>query len=109
MGREFQSGGSFQRGAGRGGPSRGFSRGGRGGGGFRQNWDEPPAMVIESGEFMHPCEEFIVVKNIIQDKVPIFGRPVYLENKKKIGVIDDVFGPINEFVIDLILFVDVFS
>ena len=79
---------------------RGFNRGGRGGGrgGQRQAWDQgPPAQVIEVGTVMHPCEEYVVIKNRLPDKVPIFNRPVYLENKTKIGVIDDVFGPINEF------------
>jgi H/ACA ribonucleoprotein complex subunit 1 len=107
MGKSFERGGSNFRGGNRG---RGGDRGGRGGG-FRggrgggrggpprQNWDQgPPANVIEVGTFVNPCEEYIVVKNGLPDKVPIFNRPVYLENKTKIGVIDDVFGPINEFV-----------
>lgn len=96
MGRDFQDRGG--RGAPRGG------RGGRGGFGGRggrggQNWDQgPPAEVIEVGYVMHPCQEYVVVKHTLQDRVPIFNRPVYLENKTKIGVIDDVFGPINEYV-----------
>jgi H/ACA ribonucleoprotein complex subunit 1 len=101
MGKEFQGGnrGGFSRGGSRGGP-RGGGRGGRGGfgGGQRNNWDTPPSSVIEVGYVLHPCEEFLVIKNTLPDKVPIFGRPVYLENKTKIGIIDDVFGPINDFV-----------
>jgi H/ACA ribonucleoprotein complex subunit 1 len=50
---------------------------------------------------MHPCEEYVVVKNTQPERVPIFNRPVYLENKTKIGVIDDVFGPINEFLFSI--------
>ncbi len=46
---------------------------------------------------MHPVEEFVLVKNTLKDKVPIFGRPVYINEKKKIGLIEDVLGPINEF------------
>jgi len=96
----------FDRGSSRGGPRggrgggsfRGGRGGGRGGGRPQQNWDQPPASVIEVGHVMHPCEEYLVIKNNLPDKVPIFGRPVYLENKTKIGIIDDVFGPINEFV-----------
>ena len=57
----------------------------------------PPSEVIPVGTFMHASEEFIVIKNNLPDKVPIFNRGVYLENKQKIGIIDDVFGPINEF------------
>ncbi len=98
----------FDRGSSRGGfrGSRGGrggfggGRGGRGGfgGGQRNNWDTPPSHVIEVGHVMHPSEEYLVVKHTLPEKVPIFGRPVYLENKTKIGIIDDVFGPINEFV-----------
>jgi H/ACA ribonucleoprotein complex subunit 1 len=100
----------FERGGSRGGFSRGGPRGGRGGfggrgggrggfgGGQRNNWDTPPTQVVEVGLVQHPCEEYLVIKNTYPDKVPIFGRPVYLENKTKIGIIDDVFGPINEFV-----------
>jgi H/ACA ribonucleoprotein complex subunit 1 len=47
---------------------------------------------------MHTAEEFVVVKNSNPQRVPIFNRPVYLENKNKIGIVDDVFGPINDFV-----------
>jgi H/ACA ribonucleoprotein complex subunit 1 len=98
-------GGFSSRGGSRGGFSggrggRGGRGGGRGGGGGfqRQNWDQPPNQVVEVGYVMHPCEEYLVVRHTLADKVPIFGRPVYLENKTKIGLIDDVFGPINEFV-----------
>jgi len=99
---------SFDRGSSGARGGRGFSRGGRGGsfgggrggrGGFqRNNWSDPPTQVIEVGYVMHPCEEYLVIKHTLPDRVPIFGRPVYLENKSKIGLIDDVFGPINEFV-----------
>lgn len=79
---------------------RGGNRGGsRGGfkGGQRNNWDEPPTSIIEVGKVMHPCEEYIVLKNTLEGRVPKFNHPLYLENKSKIGVIDDVFGPISEF------------
>ncbi len=96
MGKDFVPRGG--RGGSRGG--RGGFGGGRGGGGQRQMWDQgPPAEVIEVGNVMHPCQEYVVVKHTLQDRVPIFNRPIYLENKTKIGVIDDVFGPINEYVI----------
>ena len=75
---------------------RGSGRGGRGGR-PKPDWNQPPESVCEVGYVMHPCEEFILVKNTLEDKVPIFGRPVYIENKKKIGMIEDVLGPINEF------------
>jgi len=81
----------------RGGGGRGGFRGGRGGGGGSQNWNEPPSQLISVGVVMHPCEEFIVLSNRVEERVPIFNRPLYLENKTKIGVIDDVFGPISDF------------
>jgi H/ACA ribonucleoprotein complex subunit 1 len=101
MGKEFDRG---SRGGNRGGGNfrggRGGNRGGRGGfgGGQRNNWDQPPSNVDNVGYVMHPSEEYLVVKHTYPDKVPIFGRPVYLENKTRIGFVDDVFGPINDFV-----------
>ena len=94
---------------GRGGSDRGsrgsrggFSRGGRGGSGRGaprgQAWEQVANYVVEAAVVMHTAEEFVVVKNLNPDRVPIFNRPVYLENKNKIGIVDDVFGPINEFV-----------
>jgi len=76
--------------------NRGGFRGGRPGG-DRNNWSEPPSSIIRVGTVMHPCEEFIVLKNEIPDRVPKFNNPLYLENKQKIGVIDDVFGQIKDF------------
>lgn len=91
MGKEFRGNnrGGFH------GSNRGNNRGGRGRG--KPNWDEPPQEVCEVGEVMHPVENYILVKNNLKDKVPIFGRPVYIKDKKKIGLIDDVLGPINDF------------
>jgi len=82
--------GSFRGGSG--------GRGGRGGGGGfqRNNWSETPNTIVQIGCFMHACEDMIILNNKIKDKVPKFNHPIYLENKTKIGIIDDVFGPINE-------------
>ena len=94
-GRGGNRGGNFRGG-------RGGNRGGRGGGfggGQRNNWDQPPNSVVQVGHVMHSSEEYLVIKHTLPDKVPIFGRPVYLENKTKIGFVDDVFGPINDFVL----------
>ena len=40
---------------------------------------------------MHPCEDEMVCKTTIKD-VPYFNAPVYLENKTKIGKVDEIFG-----------------
>ena len=47
---------------------------------------------------MHPVEGYILVKSELKDKVPIFARPVYIKENKKIGMIDDVLGLINDYV-----------
>jgi H/ACA ribonucleoprotein complex subunit 1 len=86
-----------------GGGGGGFSRGGRGGGGGgggyggRPSYGDsgPPDTVIEVGQFLHNCETDMVCKST-QDKVPYFNAPIYLENKSKIGKVDEIFGPINE-------------
>ena len=79
---------------GRGG-SRGGFRGGRGG--FRGDFMGPPESVIVLGEFTHSCEGFMVCKSMHKD-APLINRPVYNETKGKIGVVDEIFGPINSFV-----------
>ena len=107
------------RGGGRGG---GRGRGGRGRGGGRggrfQHYDYgPPEYVTgkpdttevppyalsclifsEVGSFVHPCEEDLVCKGSIE-KVPYFNAPIYLENKSQIGKVDEIFGPMNSYVI----------
>lgn len=91
-------GGGGDRG-GRGGRGGGFGGrgGGRGGfgGGFRGRDEGPPESVIEVGVFLHPCESEMVCKSTI-DKIPHFNAPIYLENKQKIGKIEEVLGPVNE-------------
>ena len=46
---------------------------------------------------MHPCEDEVVCK-CTNEKVPYFNAPVYLENKQQIGKVDEIFGPIRDFV-----------
>ena len=102
MGKEFR-GNNNNRGGGHGNDRRG-GRGGRGGR-SKPNWDEPPKEVCCAGTVMHPVEGYILVKNELKDKVPIFARPVYIKDKKKIGMIDDVLGPINDFVRNIISYI----
>ena len=81
----------------------GNKRGGRGGNKREKpNWDLPPKEVTLVGKVMHPVEKLILVKNELKDKVPIFGRPVYIKDKKKIGMTDDVLGPINDFMFSVV-------
>ena len=46
---------------------------------------------------MHPCEDDLVLK-ATQENVPYFNAPIYLENKQQIGKVDDVLGPIKDYV-----------
>lgn len=89
MGKEFRGGRGGGRGRGRGGP---------GGKRDKPNWNEPPEEVTLVGDVMHAVEGHLLVKCILKDKVPIFNRPAYIQDKKKIGMIDEVLGPINEYV-----------
>ena len=102
----FPRGGGGRGGGGfRGGSGGGGFRGGRGGGGGRGGFgrrDEdqgPPEHVVPTGEMMHPCEDMIVLKSSNTDSVPFFNAPIYLENKQQVGKVDEIFGPIKDYVI----------
>lgn len=92
-------------GRGRGPPGRGFGspgRGGRGGPGGRgggrggPRFDEgPPAEVVEVGSFMHSAENEMVCR-LTNAMIPYFNAGIYLENKAKIGKVEEVFGPVNK-------------
>jgi len=47
------------------------------------------------GIFQHSCEGDLVVKST-NDKVPYFNAPIYLENKRDVGKVDEIFGTIQE-------------
>ena len=81
-------GGSF------GGSSRGGSRGGFGGGNRYQD-AQGSDEVMQLGTFMHASEGDMFCKSI-NEKIPYFNAPVYLENKTQIGKVDEILGPINE-------------
>lgn len=51
----------------------------------------------ELGFYMHPCEDDLVCK-CTNEKIPYFNAPVYLENKQSVGKVDEIFGPIRDFV-----------
>lgn len=73
---------------------RGGFRGGRGGRpAFAQQG--PPDRVFEMGAFLHSCEGDIVCRSI-NDKIPYFNAPIYLENKTQVGKVDEILGPLNE-------------
>ena len=55
----------------------------------------PPAEICEAGTFLHSAEGEMVVK-LTNAMIPYFNAGIYLENKSKIGKVEEVFGPINK-------------
>lgn len=51
--------------------------------------------------FVHACEGDAVTK-LTNEKIPYFNAPIYLQNKTQIGKVDEIFGPINESVSNLV-------
>ena len=81
---------------GRGGFGGGF-RGGRGGfgGGGRGGYDQgPPEQLVVCAEFTHECEGKMICSTT-DGKVPLLTRQIFLQNKTKVGMVDDVFGPME--------------
>ena len=46
---------------------------------------------------MQPCQDDLVCK-CSNEKIPYFNAPLYLENKQRIGKVDEIFGPIRDYV-----------
>lgn len=72
----------------------GSSRGGFGGGGYGGYQSEGSSEIKLLGEFMHATEGDMVCKSV-NEMVPYFNAPIYLENKTQIGKVDEILGPIN--------------
>lgn len=100
MGKQFnERGRNNQRGGGsfRGGPG-GFKGGPGGRGGPRGQFDQgPPSYVVPYATFLHKSENNLVLKCTDMSRFPKFNRGVYLENKAKIGSVDEILGPLNAF------------
>ena len=95
MKRSWDGGGSSGTPAKFGGKGKGKGKGGKGKGkgGFGRE-EETPEYVVELGEFMHPCESDMVCKST-NEKIPYFNAGAYLEDKQRIGKVDEILGPIN--------------
>ncbi len=94
-----RGGGFGNRGGGAGGRGGfGGRGGGRGGFGRRDEDYGPPESVVESGSMLHTCEDMIVIKSANKDTVPFFNAPIFLENKQQVGKVDEIFGPIRDYV-----------
>lgn len=55
------------------------------------------SLLLEMGTFVHPCEDCMVFKSS-HEKIPKFNSAVFFENKQQVGVMDEIFGPLNEVV-----------
>jgi len=84
------------RGRGRGGGGGRGGRGGGGGGGRFQRDEGPPAEIMEAGVVAHDAENELVCVWQVADKVPYFNAGIYLENKRRIGKVDEILGKISE-------------
>jgi hypothetical protein len=53
--------------------------------------------LIEIGSYSHPCESQLVCK-ATNDMIPYFNAGIFLENKQQIGKVDEIFGPMKQYV-----------
>lgn len=64
----------------------------------KKNPKNPPCLCFsELGFFTHTSEDDLVCR-CTNEKIPHFNAPVYLQNKEQIGKVDEIFGPIRDFV-----------
>lgn len=57
--------------------------------------DLNPDKIIPVGKISHTSENKVVCKVSLEDQVPMFNQPVFLENKTHIGKSDEIFGQLN--------------
>lgn len=62
--------------------------------------------VKELGYFSHACQDDLVCKCTLDD-IPYFNAPIYLDNKKQIGKVDEIFGSIKDYSVSVKLSDDV--
>jgi len=58
-------------------------------------------LLTEAVKVAHECESELVCKWTLAEKVPYFNAGVYLENKRRVGKVDEILGPIHEFFISV--------
>ena len=52
-------------------------------------------LILELGAFLHAAEGEMVCR-LTNTMIPYFNAGIYLQNKSKIGKVEEVFGPINK-------------
>lgn len=52
-------------------------------------------IYLEVGQFLHSAESEMVCR-LTNVMIPFFNAGIYLENKAKVGRVEEVFGPINK-------------
>lgn len=62
--------------------------------------------MVDTGTMLHTCEDQIVLKSSQTDQVPFFNAPIYLENKQQVGKVDEIFGPVKDYVILIFCFLN---
>lgn len=92
------------------GGGNGFSRGGSSRGGYNNHnnsnnyqqrsnnygyQEQSSADLQPMGAFVRDCEGDMICRGI-NEKVPYFNAPIYLENHNVIGRVDEILGPINQ-------------
>lgn len=69
------------------------------GGYNRHQRDEgPPENLVEVGEVLHCSEDNQLLCKSTSEKVPWSTKMTYLENKAEVGTVDEVLGPVSNFV-----------
>jgi hypothetical protein len=69
------------------------------GGPNRPARDEGPHQeLVEVGEVMHSAEDNQLLCKATAARVPWYRKMVYLENKAEVGTVDEVLGPVADFV-----------
>lgn len=90
--------GGYQRGGSQRGGGFGARGGGQRGGAYGRGAPQgPPSFVVAFCTYEHPCENQILLKATDMTRVPKFNRGVYLESKAKVGSIDEILGPIDNY------------
>lgn len=70
----------------------------RGGYGRPQRDEGPPDTLVEVGEVIHSSEDNQLLCKSTSEKVPWSTKMTYLENKAEVGTVDEVLGPVSDFV-----------